>query len=267
MANEIVNRIKEEITFENVLMAAMKTPGVKINRAKFLRKELIRYCKEAQVEEAIKGNPAKAGISKDIINKVSLQVINYESTKVTGLSVVASIPGGPAAAGAAVADITSYFAFVLRTVQELAYLYGFEQFDLNDDDLDSETMQYMLLFMGVMFGVQGAATTLRKFAEILAKQVSKKLAQKALTKGTIYPIVKKVAISVGIRMTKQIFADSVASVIPVVGGALSGGLTFVMFKPGCMKLRKNLMSYNLCDPEYYKDVVDAEYVDFEVVDD
>ncbi len=47
MANEIVNRIKEEITFENVLMAAMKTPGVKINRAKFLRKELIRYCKEA----------------------------------------------------------------------------------------------------------------------------------------------------------------------------------------------------------------------------
>ena len=32
------------------------------------------------------------------------------------------------------------------------------------------------------------------------------------------------AISVGIRMTKQIFADSVASVIPVVGGALSGGL-------------------------------------------
>ena len=31
MANEIVNRIKEEMTFENVLMAAMKTPGVKIN--------------------------------------------------------------------------------------------------------------------------------------------------------------------------------------------------------------------------------------------
>ena len=39
----------------------------------------------------------------------------------------ASLPGG---VGAAVADITSFFAFVLRTVQELAYLYGFEEFDL-----------------------------------------------------------------------------------------------------------------------------------------
>ena len=27
------------------------------------------------------------------------------------------------------------------------------------------------------------------------------------------------------------------------------------------------MSYNLCDPEYYKDVVDASYVDVELVDD
>lgn len=267
MANDIVNKIKDELTFEKVLMTAIKTPGVKINRAKFLRKELRKYCREAQVEEAIKGNPAKAGISKDIINKVSQQVINYESTKVTGLSIAASIPGGAAAAGAAVADITSYFAFVLRVAQELAYLYGFEQFDLNEDDIDSETMQYMLLFMGVMFGVQGAATTLKKVAEVLAKQISKKLAQKALTKGTIYPIVKKVAVAVGVRMTKQIFADSVASVIPVVGGALSGGLTYAMFKPGCMKLRKNLMSYNLCDPEYYKDVVDAGYVEVESVDD
>ena len=33
-----------------------------------------------------------------------------------------------------------------------------------------------------------------------------------------------------------------------------------MFKPGCMKLRKNLMSYNLCDPAYYnEDVIDIGY--------
>ncbi|MCD7902346.1 MAG: hypothetical protein LUF91_00955 [Oscillospiraceae bacterium] len=115
-------------------------------------------------------------------------------------------------------------------------------------------MNYLLLFMGVMFGVQGAATALQKFANTLAKHVAKKLAQKALTKGTIYPIVKKVAVNVGIRMTKQIFADGVASTISILGGVLSGGLTYAMFKPGCMKLRKNLMSYNLCDPDYYRNV-------------
>ena len=249
---DIVKTVKNEMTFEKILAAAMHTPGVKINREKFLRKELIRYCSEDIIAEAIKNNPAKAGISKELVNKISKQVINYEATKVTTLSVAASIPGGAA-------DITSYFAFILRTVQELAYLYGFEQFNLNEDDVDSETMNYLLIFMGVMFGVQGATGVLKKLADVLAKNIAKKLAQKSLTKGVVYPIVKKVALSVGIRMTKQIFADGVASAVPILGGALSGGLTFAMFKPGCMKLRKNLMSYNLCDPEYYKDSIDADY--------
>lgn len=194
--DNIVNKVKQELTFENVLTAAMRTPGVKINRAKFLKKELIKYYPEEIVNEAIKYNPAKAGVSKEIVNKISIQIINYETTKVTGISVAASLPGGVAAVGAAAADITSYFAFILRTVQELAYLYGFEQFNLNEDEVDSETMNMVLVFIGVMFGVQGAATTLQKFANTLAKHVAKKLAQKALTKGTIYPIVKKVATSI-----------------------------------------------------------------------
>ena len=274
MKDNIIEKVKEEITFENVLATAMKAPGVKVNRVKFLRKELKKYCSDDVISSAINSNPAKAGIPRELIDKISKQIINYETTKVTGISMAASIPGGAAAVGAAAADITSYFAFILRTVQELAYLYGFEQFDLNDDEVDAETMNTVLLFIGVMFGVQGAASTLQKFANVLAKQISKKLAQKALTKGTIYPIVTKVATSVGIRMTKQIFADTVASAVPILGGALSGGLTYAMFRPGCMKLRRNLRSYNLCNPEFYKsaseepdkEVIDVEFVETDSID-
>ena len=274
MKDNIIEKVKEEITFENVLATAMKAPGVKVNRVKFLRKELKKYCSDDVISSAINSNPAKAGIPRELIDKISKQIINYETTKVTGISMAASIPGGAAAVGAAAADITYYFAFILRTVQELAYLYGFEQFDLNDDEVDAETMNTVLLFIGVMFGVQGAASTLQKFANVLAKQISKKLAQKALTKGTIYPIVKKVATSVGIRMTKQIFADTVASAVPILGGALSGGLTYAMFRPGCMKLRRNLRSYNLCNPEFYKsaseepdkEVIDVEFVETDSID-
>lgn len=274
MKDNIIEKVKEEITFENVLATAMKAPGVKVNRVKFLRKELKKYCSDDVISSAINSNPAKAGIPRELIDKISKQIINYETTKVTGISMAASIPGGAAAVGAAAADITSYFAFILRTVQELAYLYGFEQFDLNDDEVDAETMNTVLLFIGVMFGVQGAASTLQKFANVLAKQISKKLAQKALTKGTIYPIVKKVATSVGIRMTKQLFADTVASAVPILGGALSGGLTYAMFRPGCMKLRRNLRSYNLCNPEFYKsaseepdkEVIDVEFVETDYID-
>lgn len=254
MAN-IIKKVKNELTFENVLRAAMKTPGVHINRAKFLRKELKKYVPDEIIEEAIQYNPAKAGISKDLINKISRTVIHYETRKVTSISVVASMPSSaaaPAAIGAATADITSYFAFIIRVVQELAYLYGFEEFDLHEDSVDSETMDFILIFMGVMFGVQGAASALNKLANVFAQQVTKKLAQKALTKTAYYPIIKKVATTVGIRMTKQIFADTVASAIPFAGGLLSGGLTYAMFKPGCMKLRNTLNKYNLCDPDYYR---------------
>lgn len=252
-----IEKIRNEFTLDKVLTTAMKTPGVKINRAQFLRKELIKYFPEEIVQEAIKNNPAKAGISRERINKISNHVINYESNKVTAISVAASLPSSAAAVaavGAAAADIMSYFAHVLRIVQKLAYLYGFEQFEINENDIDSETMNFILVFLGVMFGVRGAGNALAKLAEAMAKQIAKKLAKKSLTQGAIYPIVKKVATIVGIRMTKQIFADTVASAIPVLGSALSGGLTYAMFKPGCVKLKKKLMSYDLCNPEFYRQV-------------
>ena len=42
MAN-IVDKVKNDLSFENVLTAAMRTPGVNINREKFLKKELMNF--------------------------------------------------------------------------------------------------------------------------------------------------------------------------------------------------------------------------------
>ena len=168
----IVEQVKGNLTIESVLMMAMKMPGVKIDRKVFLKKELIKYCREDIVEAAIKENPAKAGISKEVINKISKSVIDYETTKVTTASVIASLPSSVnfgVAVGASTADIVVYFTHIIRVVQELAYLYGFGQFDFGEDNVDSETMRFLMLFMGVMFGVQGASTTLKKFADIVAK--------------------------------------------------------------------------------------------------
>lgn len=259
--SKLMERVKNEIPFDKILMTAMKAPGAQVNREIFLRKELTKYCKEETIKDAIANNPAHAGISVELINKISMEVINLETTKVTGISVLASLPSSvnfTVALGAATADITSYFVFILRTVQELAYLYGFKQFDLKNDSVDSETMHQLLLFMGVMFGVQEATRGLQKFANMAAVNVAKKLANKPLMKGIIYPIVKNIATKIGVRMTKQVFADWVASAIPFVGFALSGGITYISFRPNCKRLREHLMSYNLCNPDFYIDVVVEE---------
>jgi hypothetical protein len=252
MANPL-QKVKETITLENAINAALKAPGARIDREAFLRKELSKYCQSYVVDEAIRENPARAGISKDIIDKLSKSIINYETNKVSTLSVAASLPNsGPMATAAAATDIVSYYVFILRAVQELLYLYGFPQLDLNDNQVDSETMNTLLVTLGVMHGVNGAVTALRKLADNIAVNVAKKLANKALMRTAYYPIVKKIAKMVGVRMTKQIFADTVASAVPVIGAVASGGLTFAMFKPCCIRLKKSLMTYPICDPEFYR---------------
>lgn len=258
--NAVANTVNN-FNAEDIVQQAMKLPVVKVNREKFLRKELIKYYPEDVVDLAIKKNPAYAGIEKEKINEVSRQVINYETNKVSAISFAAGMPGGFSMVATIPADIVQYFAYMIRVMQKLAYLYGFEDFELNEDTISDDTMNQIMIFLGVMFSVQGANAGVKKIAEAAAKKVSKSLAQKALTKGTVYPIVKKIAQAVGIKMTKQIFAEGVSKVVPVIGGVVTGGLSYATFKPCAKKLKNSFKDLYLCDPQYYKELREQNIID------
>ena len=264
-AKNVVTNTVSNFSAEDIIQQAMKLPIVKVNREKFLYKELIKYYSEDVVDLAIKKNPAYAGMEKEKINEVSKQVINYETNKVSAISFVAGMPGGFAMVATVPTDIAQYFAYMIRVMQKLAYLYGFEDFELNEDAISDNTMNQIMIFLGVMFGVQGANAGVKKIAEAAAKKVSKSLAQKALTKGTVYPIVKKIAQAVGIKMTKQIFAESVSKVVPVIGGAVTGGLSYITFKPCAKKLKNSFKDLYLCDPQYYKELRKQSIIDIDTV--
>lgn len=240
------------IDFETVLVESAKLPMVKIDRELFLRKELRnRYSKDV-VDKAIEFNPAYAGISVEDINKIAKSCIMAETTRVTALSAAAGIPGGLGMIGTVPADLAQYFGHILRILQELIYLYGWQDLNLDAGEMDEETKNILTLFVGVMFGVNGAVNTVNKIAGQVAKQVVKKLPQKALTKGIIYPIIKKIAALLGVQMTKELFAKGVSKAIPVIGAVFSGGLTFVTYKPMSEKLKKYLASCEVADVEFYK---------------
>ena len=80
--------------------------------------------------------------------------------------------------------------------------------------------------------------------------MEKKLLSAALTKGTVYPIVKSTAKWFGVNMTKQIFAGFFKKAIPVVGGVVGGGITYLSFKPCCNRLKIALENTILSDPDY-----------------
>ena len=100
-------------------------------------------------------------------------------------------------------------------------------------------------------------------AKALAAGVEKQLLKKALTKGTIYPIVKSVAKWFSVKMTKEVFAGFFKKAIPVVGGVIGGGITFVTFKPCCDKLKASLQNTMLSNPDYQPS---AEEDDLIIVD-
>jgi len=250
--------------FTQVLDAAAKLPGVRINRAAYLRTALKRHCTEEQITRAIADSPAAAGIPLKVIAEIANTSIAYETSKVTGISTLAGIPGGLAMIGTVPADLAQYMGHMLRIAQKLAYIYSWpDLFADADDDIDEATESMLILFVGVMFGVQIAQGGVAKVANMLAANVAKKLPQKALTKGIIYPIVKKVAGHLGKNMTKQLFANGVAKAIPIVGAVLSGGLTLGTFLPMSKRLQKHLASLELTKPGHRTE--EAEIIDAEVI--
>jgi len=261
----LVNALDQDgngvIDSTDLILMALKIPGVKINRAEFLRKELYKNHSNEEIEIAIANTPAKAGIPKEEIDKIANEVIKFERNAVSGISAALGMPGGVAFVASIPADIAQYYGYMLRAAQKMLYLYGFPQLDTSDKSvvLDSETLNSLTICLGVMYGVAGANNAIKGIAKALAAGVEKKLLRAALTKGTIYPIVKSIAKWFSIRMTKQVFAGFFKTAIPLVGGVVGGGLTFATFGPCCDKLKNTLQDTMLSNPDHKSTEEEEEF--------
>lgn len=241
-----------EIDIEDFIILGLRTPGIRVNRADFLKKELMKNYSQNVIDDAISFTPAHAGISSKEIDKIADEVIKFERNCVSGISTALGMAGGVAMVATIPTDIAQYYGYMLRAAQKLMYLYGFPEIDTTEKNqkFDSETMNLLILCLGVMYGVQGAGNAIKAMARALGTGVEKKLLNTALTKGTIYPIVKSVSRWFGANMTKQVFAGFFKKAIPVVGGVVSGGITYLSFKPCCYKLKESLQDTLLSNPSH-----------------
>lgn len=241
-----------EIGIDDVIIMGLNVPGIRINREAFLRKELFKRYSQDVIDDAVKYNPLHANIKVDDIHKIADEIIKFERNCVSGISAALGTPGGIAMVATIPADITQYYGYMLRTMQKLLYLYGFPEIDLKEQGniIDTETMNMLIICMGVMYGVAGANNAIKAIAKALGSGVEKQLMNKALTKGTIYPIVKSVSKWFGVKMTKDVFSGFFKKSIPVLGGVIGGGLTYLTFKPCCDKLKISLQDTLLSNPNY-----------------
>ena len=247
---------------EDIIILGLRIPGVHIDREEFLRKQFMKNYSNDVIQDAIKFNPAHAGITVEEIDNIADQVIQYERNCVSGISLVLGAPGGVAMFATLPTDIAQYYGYMLRAIQKLLYLYGFPEINVeNGVNIDDETMNLITLCLGVMYGVEGSVASIKILSNALGKGVEKQLLQKALTKGTFYPIVKKISRWFSVCMTKQVFAGFFRKAIPVVGGVVGGGITYLSFKPCCDNLKKSLQDTALCNPSSRKSVDEFDVID------
>ncbi len=251
-----------EVDIVDIIVLAMKAPGVHINRTSFLQKELFKNHPQEVIDKAIATTPANAGIPSAEIDKIADEIIKFERNCVSGISTALGMPGGWAMAATIPADIVQYYGYTLRAAQKLLYLYGFPEIDTTGDglQLDTETINNLILCLGVMNGVAGANNAVKGMAKALAIGVEKKLLKAALTKGTFFPLIKAIAKWFGINLTKSIFAGFFKKAIPVVGGVVGGGITFFAFKPCCKRLKNALQDTLLSNPNHKSSVEEDAFV-------
>ena len=223
------------------LKKVVRFPGVRINRDEFLRQELTKLrASEEVIERALATSPALAGVPLLALDTLADETITYETNKSAALSFAAGLPGGFAMLGTIPADLMQYYAHALRIMQKLAYLYGWRDL-LADADDDDEMLGVLAVFFGVMLGVGGAAQSLTAFARIAAKTAYQKhVTKRALMSITWYPVVKYSLRVIGINITKSSFTKGASKIVPVIGGFVSSGLTFMALQTQSARLKGHL---------------------------
>lgn len=256
-ALESLNKQKEEIEqtgysevaaekAKQVIATMAGLPGIRVDRKDFLIKT---FGKSKYIDQIIEYGPDKV-FKVESLRKKADEIIKNSTRKTTAASFAAGIGSNLLVMAATMtADIAQYFGFAINMAQKIAYLFGEDDLfagvsvtkgklnlnmDLVDKDgvaLPEDAQIRILSYLGAMMGVSGAGSLILKTSQRAGASIGKKVAAQALTKTTWYPLVKKVASILGYKITKKTVESAISKTVPIIGGAISGGITYATFKP------------------------------------
>lgn len=208
--------------------AVAKLPVVRVDREAFLRKH---FAKSPYLDVILESGPQAVYSTESLRTKAS-SMIKTSAAKTSAASFASGLPGNPAvmvAAGGA--DVAQYFGFAINLAQQIAYLFGEDELFDGGGELSEAAQIRVIAYLGAMFGAAGAAALVSQTSKAAGANLGKKVAAKALTQTAWYPLVKKVGALVGQQVTKKTVEKTITKAVPVVGGILSGGVTYVTFRP------------------------------------
>lgn len=244
--------ITEDSLALNVINESLKLPFIKVDRSDFLTKTFSN--KIDDMPKLLREGP-QAFFSKEELDRIASNVIKSNVLQSSSISFASGLPGGIAIAATIPADMSQFYGYSLKLAQEISYVYGYQNIWANQGELTEDAKNTLILYLGIMFGVSSAGSTIRILSNKLAIQALKQLPNKTLTKHLYFTILKKVLAIFGTKLTKATFAKGVSKVIPVVGGVLSGSMNYLALKPMANKLKDELgKSINYTQKDFEQDI-------------
>jgi len=206
---------------------------------------------ENTIKIAINDTPAKAGISVEQLESIANFEIAKELVKATSISFGTGLPGGVAMLASIPADMIQYQLHTIRIIQKLRYLYGWKEVNVIGSNIMNEARDEITLFMGAMYGIEGAKGALRTFSVAIIKEAEKNAAKQFLSKLTaktaektayqnLNKIAKLIAEKLGMQLSNKALSKGISKGVPIFSGFVSGGLTFIMFEPAAKRLKNEL---------------------------
>jgi hypothetical protein len=218
--------------------AVSKLPVVRVDRETFLRKH---FADSPHLDVMLESGPPAVYTTESLRRKAD-SIIKSSAAKSSAASFATGLPGNPAvmvAAGGA--DVAQYFGFAINLAQQIAYLFGEDELFDGGGQLSEAAQVRVIAYLGAMFGAAGASALVSQTSKHAGANLGKKVAAQALTKTAWYPLVKKVGAMVGKQVTKKTVEKTITKAVPVAGGVISGGLTYVTFRPMGSRLADTLV--------------------------
>ncbi|WP_315533619.1 hypothetical protein [Corynebacterium matruchotii] len=250
----------------NLIGTVAKTPLVKVDREQFLRQQ---FANSPYLKQILLQGPQSVYKPK-VLEKKARAIVRSNTNKTSAVSFATGLPANPfVMVPAAGADVAQYFGFALHMAQQIAYLFGEDELFTNGGELTEEAKVRVIAYLGVMFGAAGASSLITQTSKVVGQNVGKKVAGQALTKTTWYPLVKKIGVLLGQKITKKTVEKTISKAVPLLGGVVSGGLTFATFRSMGFRLTDEFFKLVTGDaeeemelnPEFLASIVDVVDVD------
>lgn len=203
--------------FVTILMQIIKQ--AKVDRDEFLLKEFPGVDKKILLEEG----PLAFYNIEELEIKAN-KILDSTTNSAAFRSFIAGLPANPVLATVlGTADAMQYFVSLLRLLQKIIYTLGEKNLFNKAGELSLHSQLKILGYIALMFSTE--VVTAKILVGETGKQVTKVINSK-ISKKAVNSVATKVLAKTGSNVSSK----AVSKYVPIIGGVISGGSTYLTFK-------------------------------------